>query len=356
LESRQVSTVVLPFEVWEKEGSVRGGRWSFGGQSFGLVVLPSVKFAPARTMARLAEFAAAGGKVIVIDRWPSGSVDGRGDAEIQKAVERLVKAPSAALIALPEIGPLLNGIASVSISPGNPRLAVSRRKAPGGEWFFIHNRSLDESWQGSARIRGGRGRAVKLDAWTGRWAALSSISSIEDIRVDLSLYPGELAAIWTSPDAPTAKPDPVFTERSAVKTSWRVKVLDEDGRETKDLGTIANLGDWRRFEGLSQFAGTLRYKAELEIAVPNEGDAVGLDLGRLGEIAELKVNGRNLGFRVAPPFLWDISDVLKPGPNSVEIEVTNTARARWPDPFSHGDAPSGLFGPVALIRGKRGTR
>jgi hypothetical protein len=57
--------------------------------------------------------------------------------------------------------------------------------------------------------------------------------------------------------------------------------------------------------------------------------------------------------RIAPPYLWNISDFVKAGRNVIEADVTNTARARWTDPFSHGDAASGLFGPVTLLRRKK---
>jgi hypothetical protein len=353
LESRQVSTAVLPYEVWEKMGSVGNGRSSFNGQSFGLVVLPSVRYAPAATMARLADFAERGGRVIVIDRWPSGSVDGRGDAEVRNAVERLKKAKTAALCALPEIGSALDRAGSHGLSPGSSQVNISRRKAEKGSWILIHNRSLDEPYRGILKIQDASGRAVRYDAWSGRWAALSFDQSENGVRIELNVSPAELIPIFISPEAPEALPDPVFTERSTVSGPWRVYVLDDDGNETQDLGLCPVLEDWRKWEGLSEFAGTLRYRTEIDIPTIGKGNAIGLDLGRIGETVELKVNGHGAGMRIAPPYLWNISDFVKAGRNVIEADVTNTARARWTDPFSHGDAASGLFGPVTLLRRKK---
>jgi len=56
------------------------------------------------------------------------------------------------------------------------------------------------------------------------------------------------------------------------------------------------------------------------------------------------------GVRIAPPYRWDLAGLARTGENMIEIDVTNTAQARWKDEFSHGDAVSGLIGPVWLLR------
>ena len=78
-----------------------------------------------------------------------------------------------------------------------------------------------------------------------------------------------------------------------------------------------------------------------------------LDAGRVGEIAELFVDGRSAGVRLALPYVWDITTLIRPGRATIEIDVTNTARSRWSDPFSHGETESGLLGPVSLRKATR---
>ena len=48
-----------------------------------------------------------------------------------------------------------------------------------------------------------------------------------------------------------------------------------------------------------------------------------LDLGRVKNIARVKVNGRDLGVNWKPPFRFDITAIVAPGINKAEIEVTN---------------------------------
>jgi hypothetical protein len=52
-----------------------------------------------------------------------------------------------------------------------------------------------------------------------------------------------------------------------------------------------------------------------------------LDLGQVRELAEVKVNGKSCGIVWAPPFRVDVTDVVRPTGNTLEIEVVNF----WPN-------------------------
>jgi hypothetical protein len=48
-----------------------------------------------------------------------------------------------------------------------------------------------------------------------------------------------------------------------------------------------------------------------------------LDLGQVDVMAEVKLNGKDLGILWKPPFRVDVTDVLRPGDNALEVRVTN---------------------------------
>jgi len=52
-----------------------------------------------------------------------------------------------------------------------------------------------------------------------------------------------------------------------------------------------------------------------------------LDLGRIAVIAEVVLNGKELGILWKPPYHLDITDVVKVGVNDLQIRVTNL----WPN-------------------------
>jgi hypothetical protein len=370
LESRQVSTVVLPYETWASEGEIKDGRWDYHGQSFSLVVLPSVSYVPAQVMKRLADFAEQGGRVVVIDRWPEGSVDGRADGDVIQAVERLKRAPGASLCALPDIGEITAGISSIRFTPGNQRLMISRRKAKDGEWLLIHNRSLDADAVGNLIVREALGetahrtaetivplgavkserldanKVVHFDAEQGKYFNIPFIAGPRGLEVALNMPPGALWVLRLGTNVPDAAALPDFKNRIDVNTEWDVIELDDSGKETGKTIHVTKLEDWRRWKDWSQFAGTLRYRATIDLA--SVGGPIFLDAGRVGEIVELRINGRPAGVRLSPPYVWDITALVHPGKNTIELDITNTAQSRWSDPFSRGNAVNGLLGPVII--------
>jgi hypothetical protein len=170
---------------------------------------------------------------------------------------------------------------------------------------------------------------VRWDAETDRWFE----------QPDLELPPYTLCVLWTGEAPAAVEPTPRYARLGEVKGPWQT-----------DRGPRAELTDWRTWPRLAEYSGTKRYTRTIQVDDPR---GLAIDLGEVGEIAELRVNGKPAGVRIAPPYRWDLAPLAHSGENTIEIDVTNTAQARWKDPFSHGDATSGLLGPVWLLRAGR---
>ena len=99
------------------------------------------------------------------------------------------------------------------------------------------------------------------------------------------------------------------------------------------------------------FSGTFRYETAFEWSAPDTATVL-LDLGQAYETVEVLVNGRPAGIRICPPYQLDVSRLVRPGPNALVVEVTNTlAKEQRRDFFSRfsPQEPSGLLGPVRLL-------
>ena len=72
-----------------------------------------------------------------------------------------------------------------------------------------------------------------------------------------------------------------------------------------------------------------------------------IDLGSVYYAAEVKVNGKAAGMRLWGPYRFDVSGLLKPGVNTIEVRVANLINNSY---GSH--KPGGLIGPVQLLQGK----
>jgi hypothetical protein len=115
------------------------------------------------------------------------------------------------------------------------------------------------------------------------------------------------------------------------------------------IGSAA-LGDWSQGSTLECYSGGAWYRKSFNLSAAQSGRRVVLDLGEVVATAEVRVNGRPAGIRVAPPWKLDITEYVKPGENRIEILVYNTLANHYltiPTKY-RGNPKSGLLGPVRL--------
>lgn len=132
------------------------------------------------------------------------------------------------------------------------------------------------------------------------------------------------------------------------------------------------LDDWttRPEAGVRHYSGTATYRQtfDLPAAIRGTRQSVFLDLGRVENLAAVRLNGKQLGVVWTAPWHVEITAAMQPTGNKLEIDVANL----WPNRLI-GDAalppeqrftvtnvrktyqsdspllPSGLLGPVRLM-------
>jgi hypothetical protein len=257
-------------------------------------------------------------------------------------------------VALQELPSVLDGLSPVVMSPPTTTLMNSRRETPDGEWLFLHNRSLTDTVRGQLRLRGGRGQVARYDPEEDKYFVIRNRQRETGLEIETEIPPYTLEVLRVSRQLPKLQAPPNFRIAQEIHGPWQVsRATDDSGNHFEPVGEHPTLEDWRRWPGLETFAGTLRYRCALRLPGLQPGEALGLDAGAVDEIAELWLNGRSAGVRIAPPYVWEITALARPGENTIELDVTNTAQARWSDDFSRGDAVSGLLGPVKLLRARQ---
>lgn len=97
---------------------------------------------------------------------------------------------------------------------------------------------------------------------------------------------------------------------------------------TLKFDTLASLHRHPDF-GVRHFSGTATYRKRFTVPASALGGdrRVFLDLGRVEVIARVIVNGKPVGALWKPPFRIDVTDAVRRGDNSVEVQVTNL----WPN-------------------------
>ena len=103
--------------------------------------------------------------------------------------------------------------------------------------------------------------------------------------------------------------------------------------------------------GLPTYAGIGVYQQTVDFTAEQVGRRTVLDLGQVLVAAEVLVNGRSAGVRLARPFQFDLSEMIQPGTNTIEVRVANTLAPHYTVTNSVqnlGPTDSGLLGPVTL--------
>lgn len=109
-----------------------------------------------------------------------------------------------------------------------------------------------------------------------------------------------------------------------LSTSWNLQCPKGWGPSELKLEKLAS---WHTHSdpALKYFSGTGVYTKSFNLPAERLGDelAVQLNLGDVQVIAEVILNGKNLGFLWKPPFEVEVSGLLKPEGNELEVRVTN---------------------------------
>lgn len=158
----------------------------------------------------------------------------------------------------------------------------------------------------------------------------------------------------------------------AIDGPWKIEF--PEGRGAPAKATFPTLKSWTESDdpGVRHFSGIATYRTTFNCpaSVAQSGLAVKLDLGRVAEVCEVRLNGKPIGIGWHPPYSFDISGRLVLGENRLEIRVANlwhnrlVADAALPkskrvsrmEPENHYKRlrdhsliDSGLLGPVRVI-------
>ena len=110
-----------------------------------------------------------------------------------------------------------------------------------------------------------------------------------------------------------------------IAGSWQLRFPSQAGMP-KEV-TLDRLMSWSAHSdaGIKYFSGAATYTKSIRVPARllARDRKLLLDLGSVAVMAEVTLNGKSLGTLWKPPYCVDVSDVLKPGENMLEVKVVN---------------------------------
>ena len=201
------------------------------------------------------------------------------------------------------------------------------RRTPDADIYYVAN-TTDRAREFDARFRVAGREAELFHPDTG--AVEPSDYTITGDRTVVPLRLVERESVFVvfrrTASAPSrTTPHATTATVATIDGAWDVSFPEKLGAPAKlqfaQLASFATSTD----DGVKYFSGTATYTKTVN--APREwfrpGAATLLDLGRVGDIAEVSVNGRALGQLWKAPYRLDVSSALQPGENKIEIKVTN---------------------------------
>ena len=268
---------------------------------------------------------------------------------------------------------ILRGVnveADVMIKNAKEKILYVHRKTTTEHIYWLDNRSANTNEaEISFRVSG----AVP-ELWHPQTGKTESVSyQIKDGRTIIPLKFESWEAyfiIFKNKAIELSYKKPVLDEQQVLTITSPWKVTFQEGRGAPQSATFDKLTSWSENTegGIKYFSGTATYQNTFKMPMIAKGTGYEIDLGEVKNIAEVFINGKNVGTAWKKPFKVKITEGLKVGDNTIEIKVTNLWVNRLigdaqPDvktkitfttmPFYRGQEPllpSGLMGPVVILK------
>jgi hypothetical protein len=371
---------------------IHHGRWTLpSGMSYSVLVLPEDGVMSPAALARIRELVEQGGAVFgrKPQRAPGLADYPRSDLELKKLADEMWGDVDGQNVREKSLGKgkIYSGksldefFTAQGLAPdfafrsgaGGASIEFLHRTEDGAEVYFLSNRD-DRDAQAECTFRVAGKRPEIFDPVTGESRAAVAFHQsrgLTSIPLEFAPY-GSLfvifrQAIGEDTQGQGSSNFPVYTSETEISGPWAVSFDPKWGGPPSAEFTTLLSWTKRPEDGIKFYSGTATYHKSFDLPPALRGShaRVALDLGEVKYVAQVRLNGKNLGPLWTKPFRVDITEAIKPSGNVLEIDVANL----WPNRiigdsflppdqrYTHTnityrpDTPlweSGLLGPVKL--------
>jgi len=254
-------------------------------------------------------------------------------------------------------------------------LKFIRREIAGGKYYYLVNhgeKEIDTNIPINYKAAG----VLIMDPQSGSYGKAVLTAADGKTMVHVQLQPGEALILKATAALPAATAWKYIEKTGAsitLSNEWNLH-FTKGGPELPADQKLPALGSWANAADpkTASFSGSAEYSTVFDIPNPKATEYI-LNLGQVRESAHVYINGADAGIFWSIPFSARVGKYLKPGRNTITIEVANLManRIRYMDkngiqwrkyheinfvninykPFDASTwdiMPSGLIGPVTI--------
>ncbi|TAN38239.1 MAG: hypothetical protein EPN23_02795 [Verrucomicrobia bacterium] len=358
-------------DLLQHHAEVRDGKLVINGYAYAVLILPRVRFLAPETLAVVERFARGGGTVFALNTLPQKAIGLLQHVEHEQQLAAMIETLFDTKSGAKEVGagltyflPDCDGFDYLTKwSPGSVEWSATEPLNPAYAKFIAALRErltpdfeiADKPLSDGLTFR--HTRIGSVDTWfvcnlqtnavqtevilntkerypqiwnpmTGQIhaAAKSRVTADGRLALAVDLHPWESCFTLL-----TAQPDETLRPARELRPETLLPVTGTWAVEFNGLGGIQKqlelpkLVDWTTLPELKNFSGTAQYALDVELPakLASENKIVLLDLGEVHEVAQVWINGVAAGKVWMQPYQVDVTKLLKPGTNKIQITVAN---------------------------------
>jgi hypothetical protein len=357
LLENQIDFDILPSDLFadmDAFNSSFDGLLHVNGETYKTLIVPYAEYVTGEVARFAAQAVKRGFEVIFVDEHPSGICDCEGE----EAATLLREITACKAVPLNELANYVGarGFKEVFLSPEFKRLRYYHYKLDNDIYLFS-NEDQSIPFEGEITVSA-TGDAVIYDAFENVLRPVEYEKADNGTKLKLTVEPYNMVIVVFGDKGtgfelvPQQKAE---GKKTIISGEWTISFAESreypDFRDRQKITALENIG----FK-YPDFSGTMRYETVFELG--ETGKAV-LTLEDAYEAVEVWVNGEYAGMKIAPPYRFDLSGIVRNDKNDLRIEVTNTLDRKVRNMkfdtgiyslFRGGSIlePAGLIGEVAL--------
>ena len=327
---------VIPFD-YLTNAEVRENKLIINNESYNALIVSESEVLPYGLLRCFSRLSAEGLPVIFTNTLPHGSAE-------QSPVEDIL--PQFECVAFDELASSLRARAFCHVDgkgDGIRNIRFYHTVTENEDIYCISNEAITHSADICLSLES-EGDYYIYEPWDNKCYS----GKTENGQVRLKLEKGNLVFVVFSKESIPEYPS--FSHeiaRRRLDLKFDIYVKDEDSDEFVEFALNSPPVDITSAKDMSHFGGEIKYRASFPAI---DGYTV-IDLGEVGETAEVWLNGEFVGARINPPYKFSLSPLLKEN-NEITILVRSNLAHKRRDRFSRflQIPPTGVIGDIWLCK------
>ena len=333
LTTAQIDVDIVSNDMLEAANVDDQGCLCINQERFKALVVPYAQYIPEKVVSVINSISEQGCRVICVNSLPENS---------QKLSKKIN------VITLEQLQEKMTEYADILTEQKQDELVYYQYEKEGKTYILFFNESLYKRIDTKIELKGKEKNIIAYDTYDDMYY------EVKDNRLLLAPYQTILWIVGADAEMMTEDSEwnqLLLLKKEPIHATWTVSFAETlEYPRLKKVGEMSEIKPLNCITGYEHKVGTVSYETTLYINNPEEIE--GIDIGLAYETAEVFVNGKKVGTKIAPPYCFRIEEVLQTGENKIKIEVTNTLGTQFHDGLTQYLAvePFGLTETVSLLK------